>query len=162
MYPMYKAMEEHIKDKTPIACADDILAIWLERKQKQFHDEFYAAYVIDPINFKCSAGSWRTPCSELEPEECEKALKVRRVWGTACYGTGLDPHERRLSGLCPDSFGSPDVLSISVILANGWHALFELHSYRCNMLLCLFVCMSVGAAAAGRVHDRRAETSHEG
>jgi hypothetical protein len=33
-----------------------------------------------------------------------------------------------------DNFSSVSVgLAISVISVNGWHELFELHSYRCNI-----------------------------
>lgn len=56
---------------------------------------------------------------------------------------GFHPHERRLSGLFSQmiSFGSPSgLLCMSMISVAGWNALFELHSYRCNMHICLYVC----------------------
>lgn len=81
MLPVWRALEQHVEEwseTTPASNSESITSIFDQRKEKCFYDEFYAAYVVDPINFKHTpgpdGGRWTAP--KLSESEVSKALDV--------------------------------------------------------------------------------------
>jgi hypothetical protein len=62
----------------------------------------------------------RIGCAHLEVEQGRKGRRV-------------DRHQRLCKSCSTDSGYHFSWLASSVISVNGWHELFELHSYRCNI-----------------------------
>jgi hypothetical protein len=80
MLPMWDTLHEHFLQLVETAPshigADHLLHLFQGRRETHFHDYFYAAYLLDPINWvQNSSGKWMPPVAKLKPEAATAAKK---------------------------------------------------------------------------------------
>jgi hypothetical protein len=83
MLPLYNKLQEHftsVEEECDERVAEDnLLQLFKDRREKHFHDCFYAAFLLDPINFQLNAASkWTMPFNKLSREEVSIAFKVMK------------------------------------------------------------------------------------